>query len=131
MTPADLLVQFESSQPIDDGELDRLARRLNRELRQEDIASELPSSKSAEGSKSELSIAIGAVAIKIAPTLLPMLIERVRRFLARSPDKAVKVKIKMGGNNVELEYPSDKPLSTADVSALVKSLTSSTSDSSK
>jgi hypothetical protein len=65
------------------------------------------------------------LAVKILPSLLSSLLGRIKDFLSRSHDRNVKVKVQLGKNVVEIEYSADKPLSMADVSHLVKSLTKS------
>lgn len=123
----ELLLQFGSSQAIDDSELDHLTRRLYLELQNEDIDSKLPTDAAPEGTKGGVGAAIGALAVKIAPKALPALIDRIWRFLTRSPNRSVKVKIQLGKKTVEIEYPGDKALSTEDVSILVETLTGSVS----
>jgi len=123
----ELLLKFGSSQAIEDAELDRLARRFNLELQNENIDSELALATTPEETKSAIGAAIGALAVKIVPNVLPLLIERIRQFLARSPNQTVKVKIQLGDRAVDIEYPGDKRLSTKDVSVLIEALTGSVS----
>jgi hypothetical protein len=124
-----LVLQFGSSQAVDDSELDRLARRFNLELQNEgeDIDSKLATDAAPERSKAGIGGAIGALAIQLAPKALPVLIDRIWRFLTRSPNRSVKVKIQLGNKSVEIEYPGEKALSIEDVSNLVETLTGSVS----
>jgi hypothetical protein len=121
----DLLLQFVSIEAAEDIELDRLARRFNLELQREGVESDLPPEAPGEGTRGAVGTAIGSLAVKILPSLLSSLLGRIKDFLSRSHDRNVKVKVQLGKNVVEIEYSADKPLSMADVSHLVKSLTKS------
>jgi hypothetical protein len=121
----DVFLQFRSVDNADDTELDRLARRLNVELQQVDIEAALAPNAETEGTRVAMGAAIGSVAVKIAPTLLPMLIERIRHFLTRSRNRTIKVNVRIGKNAVDVEYPSDNPVSTSDIANLVKTLSAS------
>jgi hypothetical protein len=122
-----LQLQFVSTEEIEDIELDRLARRFNLELQREGVEAKLLPSSPDEGTRSAAGAAIGSVAVKILPSLLSSIIAHIKDFLSRSHDRNVKVKVQLGKNVIEIEYSGDKPLSTTDVSHLVKSLTSSVS----
>jgi hypothetical protein len=123
----DLLLQFVSNEETEDIELDRLARRFNIELQHEGIAAELLPSLHEEGTRSGTGAAIGSILVKVLPSLLSTLIGRIKDFLGRSRDRNVKVKLQLGKNVIEIDYAPDKPLSTSDVSHLVKTLTKSVS----
>jgi hypothetical protein len=123
----DLLLQFGSTEATEDIELDRLARRFNLELQREGLAAELVPTSPIVATRSTAGAAIGTVAVKLAPSLLSGLIERIKEFLARSHNRTIKVKVQLGKNVVEIEYSADKALSTKDVSYLVRTLTESVS----
>jgi len=121
----DVLLQFSSADETEDAELDRLARRLNIELQQEEIESALAPDLPVGGTRSAMGAAVGALAVKIMPAMIPLLIERVRKFLARSQNRAVKINVRIGKNTVAIEYPTEASVSSKDIADLVKKLSAS------
>jgi hypothetical protein len=118
----ELFLQFRSDQPTEQASLDSLARRLNVEFQQANITSDLPLATAPFGTRSGLEVAAGAILVKVAPTLIPLVLQQLKKFISRSPDHSIKVKVQLGDKSVEVEYPTASSSSEQDVSALVKNL---------
>jgi hypothetical protein len=119
----ELHLQFGSDEPTDLSQFDSLARQLNEEFRQANIASELPVVNAPVGTKSGFEVAVGAILVKVAPTLLPLVLQQLKKFIARSPDHSIKAKVQLGDKSIEVEYPTAAAPSEHDVAILVEKLT--------
>ena len=119
----ELLVQFGSDEPTEPVQLDRLARTLNREFQQSNVVSSLLEVNAPSGTKSGLEVAAGAILVKVAPGLVPLVIEQLKKFISRSPDRSVKAKVQLGDRSVEVEYPTVNSTSQEEIASLVERLT--------
>ena len=106
----------------DPDELDRSTRRLRAELQDLSLESvslatsgELPA-----GAKAADPVTLGALAVSLAPVVMPALIEFLKSWMARKEGRTVVIRKKRGDASTEIEIRA--PLSEADIAALAKRL---------
>lgn len=104
-------------------ELDRSTRRLRAELQDLSLESvslatsgELPA-----GAKAADPVTLGALAVSLAPIMMPALIEFLKSWMVRKEGRTVVIKKTQGDVSTEIEVKG--PLSESDIAALVKRLT--------
>jgi hypothetical protein len=102
-------------------QLDTLTTYLQRDLRELGVDSIERSTAGAapEGAKGD-PFTLGALALVVAPVLLPQLLEFLQAFSLRGEQRVVKIKTPDG---LEVEFTPEKRLSEAEVLALAKKLT--------
>ena len=106
-------------------ELDRLTRRLLREIRGLDVESvELASDDQVvpEGAKVVEALALGAFAVKLVPSVALKLIEFLQAWTLRGQGQSVKIKTQHGDKLVEVEF-SPRSMSPDDLKKYVDVLT--------
>jgi len=105
-TPVELLVQVEAS-GADEEEIDRLTRDLLAELRDLPVESaEIPvAATRSAGAKSFGIEALGALALKVAPSALPKIVAFLRDWLNRGDGKHIKIKASNGKHSFEVDLP--------------------------
>jgi hypothetical protein len=118
----ELLLELGSDEPTETAQLNHLARKLNKEFQQANIDSGLPTVPAPAETRSGLEVMAGAILVKVAPDLIPLVLKQLMKFIFRSPDRSIKVKVQLGDRSVEVEYPTAASLSDDDVAALVKRL---------
>lgn len=110
---------------VDEDELDRMTRRLRSELEEVGVESAAFAPGIAPaGAKVVDPITLGALALKVAPTVIPAVTGVLQGWIGRDAGRTVKVSIKVGDRSVDLEF-SPHQMSSADVNGLVASLTGS------
>jgi hypothetical protein len=107
-------------------ELDDLTRELKREI--ETLGVESVKSVSAgsvlAGTKSADWTMIGQLAVTLAPSVIPPLIDLLKSWVERKPSTPVKIRLKAGKKTAQIEYDPTKT-NAKDLELLVKSLTRS------
>ncbi len=110
----------------DAGELDDLTRELKMEI--EALGVEAVKSVSAgsapAGTKSADWAMIGQLAVTLAPSVIPPLIDLLKSWVERKPSTPVKIRLKAGKKTAQIEYDPTKT-NAKDLELLVKSLTRS------
>src|SRR5689334_9865504 len=101
-----LQLQVDSGNVLTSDELDRITRRLRRDLSELDIQS-VELSRDANvpsGAKSAEALALGSLAVAVLPVAIPKVIEFLRDWLMRGENRTLKLKLQVGGNAAEIEY---------------------------
>lgn len=107
----------------DSEELDRSTRRLRTELQDLslDSVSLETSGDPPAGAKAADAATLGALAVSLAPAVIPALIDLLKHWMARKEGRTVVIRKKRGSASTEIEIKA--PLSESDLAALVKRLT--------
>jgi hypothetical protein len=119
-----LQLQVDSGNQLSPDELDRVTRRLRRDLSELDVESvELSrGAKVPKGAKSAEAVALGSLAVAVLPVAIPKVIEFLRDWLMRGENRTLKLKLQVGGNSAEIEC-SPSLVATNDIEVLVGKLT--------
>jgi hypothetical protein len=106
----------------DPDELDQTTRRLRAELRDLSVDSVSPATAGElpAGAKGGDAVTLGALAISLAPVVVPALIEFLKNWMARKEGRTVVIRRKRGSVSTEIEIKA--PLDPSEISALVKRL---------
>jgi hypothetical protein len=120
--PAKLFIEL-SLDGGDNAELDELSNQLRAEVGDLNVDSIEPVSEGAapDGTKSADYMAIGQMAVTLAPALIPPLFDLLKSWVERKPSTPVKIKVKVGKRTAQIEYDPTKT-SAKDLEALVKTL---------
>jgi hypothetical protein len=123
--PAKLFLEL-SLDGAEDAELDELSNQLKAEVSDLNVDSIEPVSlgTAPDGTKSAEYMAIGQMAVTLAPALIPPLFDLLKSWVERKPSTPVKIKVKVGKRTAQIEYDPTKT-SEKDLEALVKSLSKS------
>ena len=108
--------------------LDSLSHQLQSEIRElnVDAIETVHVGEAPEGTKALGEMAIGAIAIQLAPVVIPPLFELIKSWLAQPHSQPMKVKIKIGSRVAEVEYD-PATMSPQELQKLVDKLTASIS----
>jgi hypothetical protein len=119
---AELMVSL-SLEESDPTELDDLTRELKSEIEQLNVDSIGYGSagKAPEGTKAADWAAIGQLSITLAPTVIPILFEVLRSWAERKSSTRIKINIKVGQKNAQIEYNPTKT-SAEEIESLIKKL---------
>src|SRR5215207_8858947 len=123
--PADLIIEV-SLEGGDAAELDELTRQLRAEVEDLNIDSveEVSDGPAPQGLKAVDLVAIGQMAVTLAPTIVPPLFELLKSWVERKPSTPVKVKVKVGKRTAQIEYDPTRT-SAKDLEAIMKALNKS------
>jgi hypothetical protein len=112
-----------SLEGADAGELDGLTRQLRTEIQDLPIDSieHVSEGSAPEGAKAVEAVAIGLMAVKLAPAVLPPLVALLTSWINRKPTTPVEMTVKSGRKTVVIKYDPTKT-SQKDLDALTKSL---------
>lgn len=120
--PTTLLISL-SMEDGDPAELDDLARELQTEIEQLSVdsvgavsAGDVPA-----GAKAADWVAIGNLAVSLAPVIVPPLFDLLKSWAERKPSTPVKIRIKVGKKTAQVEYDPTKT-SASELEALVRTL---------
>ena len=104
-------------------ELDALTRQLRTEVEELRIDSveQVSAGTAPEGTKAVDLVAIGQMAVTLAPTIIPPLFDLLKSWVDRKPSTPVKIKVKVGKRMAQIEYDPTKT-SAKELQALVKTL---------
>jgi len=104
-------------------EVDRLTRRLRREILDQEVESaelvttgEIPA-----GARAGEAIAIGSLLVTLLPSVLPNLIDLLGGWLKRDASRTVKIKLQRGETSVDVELD-PRSCSTEELQGLVDTL---------
>jgi hypothetical protein len=114
---------------LDDGEqkeLDNLTYELQSEIEQlgVDAVNRVSEGEAPDGTKAVDWLSIGTFAVTLAPTIIPPLFELLKSWVDRKPSTPVKIKVKVGRKNAQIEYDPTKT-SAKELESLLKSLAKS------
>jgi hypothetical protein len=117
------LTLFVGSGDGDPEELDRSTRRLRTELQDlsVDSVSLEPAGDLPAGAKAADAATLGALAVSLAPAVIPALIDLLKHWMGRKEGRTVVIRKRKGSASTEIEIKA--PLSESDLAALVKRLT--------
>jgi hypothetical protein len=123
--PAELFIEL-SIEGTDTVELDDLTRQLRAEVEELNIDSieEVSTGIAPEGTKAVDVVAIGQMAVTLAPTIVPPLFDLLKSWVERKPSTPVKVKVKVGKRTAQIEYDPTKT-SAKDLEMIIKALNKS------
>jgi hypothetical protein len=121
--PAELFIEV----VLDGGneaELDELTRQLKMEV--EDLSVDsveaVTAGSAPEGTKGPELMALGQMAVTLAPAIIPPLFELMKSWVERKPSTPVKIRVKVGKRTALIEYDPTKT-SAQELEVLVKTLT--------
>jgi len=104
-------------------EVDRLTRRLRREILDQEVESaelvttgEIPA-----GARAGEAIAIGSLLVTLLPSVLPNLIDLLGGWLKRDASRTIKIKLQRGETSVDVELD-PRSCSTEELQGLVDTL---------
>jgi hypothetical protein len=123
--PSELLIEL-SLEGSDPSELDELTRQLRTEVEELNVDSveEVSVGAAPTGTKAADFMAIGQMAVTLAPTIVPPLFELLKSWVERKPSTPVKIKVRVGRKTAQLEYDPTRT-SPKDLDALIKALNKS------
>jgi hypothetical protein len=125
--PAELFIELSlEGGDGDRAELDELTRQLRTELEELDIDSveQVSEGSAPAGTKAVDLVAIGQMAVTLAPAIVPPLFELLKSWVERKPSTPVKIKVKVGRRTAQIEYDPTR-MSAKDLGALIKTLNKS------
>ena len=104
-------------------ELDDLTRQLQAEVKELNVDSveQVSAGPAPEGTKALDFVAIGQMAVQLAPAVVPPLFDLLKSWVERKPSTPVKVKVKVGKRTAQIEYDPTRT-SAKDLEALLKVL---------
>jgi hypothetical protein len=105
--PISLTLQLYAPPDADDEEVFNRTRYLRNEI--EDLPidkAQLVKTQAPEGAKAGEAIMIGTMAIAALPTFLAPLIDLVRDWLSRPRNQDIRIKARLGDDEIEISYPS-------------------------
>jgi hypothetical protein len=107
----------------DNPELDELTRQLKTEIEELSVDSveQVTGGTAPDGIKGADFMAIGQMAVTLAPTLIPPLFGVLKSWVDRKPSTPVKIKVRVGKRTAQIEYDPTKT-SAKELEALVKTL---------
>jgi hypothetical protein len=119
---SELLIEL-SLEGGDPSELDELTRQLRTEVEELNVDSveEVSIGAAPEGTKAVDFMAIGQMAVTLAPTIVPPLFELLKSWVDRKPSTPVKIKVRVGRKTAQIEYDPTRT-SAKDLDDLVKAL---------
>jgi hypothetical protein len=122
---AELLVSL-SLEDGDQRELDDLTRELGSEIGRINVDSieDVSLGEAPAGTKAADWAAIGQMTITLAPTVIPILFEVLRSWAERKSSTRIKINIKVGQKNAQIEYNPTKT-SAEEIESLIKKLRTS------
>jgi len=120
--PAELFIEL-SLDNGDTTELDELTRQLRAQVEELNIdwvgqVSEGPAPK---GTKAVDLVAIGQMAVTLAPAIVPPLFDLLKSWVERKPSTPVRIKVKIGKKTAQIEYDPTRT-SAKDLEAIMKAL---------
>ena len=120
--PSELLIEL-SLEGGDPSELDELTRQLRTEVEELNVDSveEVSVGAAPTGTKAADFMAIGQMAVTLAPTIVPPLFELLKSWVERKPSTPVKIKVRVGRKTAQIEYDPTRT-SARDLDDLVKAL---------
>jgi hypothetical protein len=122
---AELLIEL-SLDGGDASELDELTRQLRAEVQELNVDSvkQVSVGVAPTGTKAVDLIAIGEMAVTLAPAIIPPLFELLKSWVQRKPSTPVKVRVKVGRRTAQIEYDPTRT-SAKDLELLIKTLNKS------
>jgi len=118
-----LVLEVGNDSDGDAEEVDRLTRRLRREILDQEVESaelvtigEIP-----EGARAGEAIAIGSLLVTLLPSVLPNLIDLLGGWLKRDTSRTIKIKLQRGETSVDVELD-PRTCSTEALQGLVDTL---------
>ena len=123
--PAELVIEL-SLERGDITELDELTHQLRNEVQELNIDSveQVSEGSAPAGTKAVDMLAIGQMAVTLAPAIVPPLFELLKSWVERKPSTPVKVKVKVGRRTAQIEYDPTRT-SAKDLEDLIKALNKS------
>jgi hypothetical protein len=123
--PSELLIEL-SLEGSDPSELDELTRQLRTEVEELNVDSveEVSVGAAPTGTKAADFMAIGQMAVTLAPTIVPPLFELLKSWVERKPSTPVKIKVRVGRKTAQIEYDPTRT-SAKDLDDIVKALSKS------
>ena len=120
--PAELFIEL-SLDGGDNAELDELTRQLKTEVEDLNVDSveQVSEGMAPEGTKSVDLLAIGQMAVTLAPAIIPPLFELLKSWVERKPSTPVKIKVRVGRRTAQIEYDPTKT-SAKELETLIKTL---------
>ncbi len=127
----DLVLQIDTSEDVDNEELEQLARQLRDEIWDMDVESveTVKAGLVPEGAKSVEAVTWGALAVTALPAAIPNLIAFLQAWAMRSQNRTVKIKTQIGERSIEVEY-NPKIMSQDELRQLATTLSSALSQGS-
>ena len=122
---AEIIVEL-SLEAGDATELDELTRQLRTELVELNIDSveQVALGVAPEGTKAVDLLAIGQMAVTLAPAIIPPLFNLLKSWVERKPSTPVKIKVKVGKRTAQIEYDPTRT-SAKDLEVIIKTLNKS------
>ena len=119
---AELLIEV-SLEGGDVAELNDLTRQLIDEVGELNVDSveQVSAGVAPEGTKALDLIAIGQMAVTLAPTVVPPLFDLLKSWVERKPSTPVKIRVKIGKRTAQIEYDPTKT-SPKELEALIQAL---------
>ena len=120
--PDDIQLQIHLETPASPALTDRLSHELFAEMRDLPVQLETPKGGAApKGSKAIELAVLGAWIVKLAPTVVPKLLDLIKDWISRHPQTPLKVSVKRGNRSVAIEYDPKKN-TLADIEAMADRL---------
>ena len=121
-SPAELFIELS----LDNGdatELDELTRQLRAQVEELNIDSvgQISEGPAPEGTKAVDLVAIGQMAVTLAPAIVPPLFDLLKSWVERKPSTPVRIKVKVGTRTAQIEYDPTRT-SAKDLEAIMKAL---------
>jgi len=100
-----LVLEVGNDSDGDAEEVDRLTRRLRREILDQEVESAelVTTGEIPEGARAGEAIAIGSLLVTLLPSVLPHLIDLLGGWLKRDTTRTIKIKLQRGETSVDLE----------------------------
>jgi len=120
--PAELFIEL-SLDNGDTTELDELTRQLRAQVEELNIDSvgQVSEGAAPEGTKAVDLVAIGQMAVTLAPAIVPPLFDLLKSWVERKPSTPVRIKVKIGKKTAQIEYDPTRT-SAKDLEAIMKAL---------
>jgi len=120
--PAELFIEV-MLEGGNNAELDELTRQLKAEVEDlsVDSVNAVTEGRAPDGTKGPDLLALGQMAVTLAPAIIPPLFELLKSWVERKPSTPVKIKVKIGKRTAQIEYDPTKT-TAKDLEVLVKTL---------
>lgn len=121
-SPTELFIEL-ALEGGDTSELDELTRQLREEVEELNVDSveQVSAGAAPVGTKSADFMAIGQMAVTLAPAIVPPLFDLLKSWVERKPSTPVKVKVRVGRKTAQIEYDPTRT-SAKDLDALIRAL---------
>ena len=115
-----VILQIDAGPDVDAEEIDRLTRWLRSEIEDSGIEADLVKAGPApDATKSVEAVMLGALVITTLPTAINNLLDLLRNWSSRGNNQNVKIKTRIGDQEITIEYP-PTPTLNADIQRLLE-----------